>query len=312
MEITQLKCFISVAQTLNFTEAAKRNGMTQPGISHHINELEKQLNARLFLRNNRIVELTASGKEFLPYAIDIVQTAEKAVFRVRQTETGTLGHISVSAVSTSSAVVSKCLTAFYKKYPKILVDISFTSGNSQILAINENRHDFFFVLLDYIPAGKSFDYFVTHEDNLFVIMPKGHPLAGQPLDFSKLKDEPFIIFEESEGPALYAQIMNICKYYNYSPQIVNRYDRAESVLLSVGAGLGISIIPKAISDVFYSDNVEFVPIPGVDTKKNLCSRLAQPFKKTPPRSCFWISPGSYFQKIHKIFCPIFWISIYLS
>ena len=36
MDITQLKCFIAVVQTLNFTEAAKRNNMTQPGISHHL------------------------------------------------------------------------------------------------------------------------------------------------------------------------------------------------------------------------------------------------------------------------------------
>jgi DNA-binding transcriptional LysR family regulator len=265
---------------LNFTEAAKRNGISQPGISHHINELEKQLEARLLIRNNRSVELTASGKEFLPYAIDIVQTAEKAAFRVRQTESGAVGHITVSAVSTSSAIVSKCLTAFYQKNPKILVDISFTSGNAQILAINENKYDFHFVLLDYIPAGKSFEYVVTHEDQLCLIMPKGHPLAGKPLDFSKLKDEPFITFDESEGPALYAQIMNICKYYNYTPQIVNRYDRAESVLLSVGAGLGISIIPKAISDVFYSDNVEFVPITGVDTKRTYVLAWHSPIRNS--------------------------------
>jgi LysR family transcriptional regulator, transcription activator of glutamate synthase operon len=147
--------FISVAQTLNFTKAAKRNGITQPGISHHINELEKQLDARLFLRNNRAVELTTAGKEFLPYAIDIVQTAEKAIFRIRQAETGTIGHISVSAVSTSSAIVSKCLTAFYQKNPRILVDISFTSGNAQILAINENKYDFHFVLLDYQRNSKT-------------------------------------------------------------------------------------------------------------------------------------------------------------
>ncbi|SHH97312.1 DNA-binding transcriptional regulator, LysR family [Sporobacter termitidis DSM 10068] len=267
MDIAQLRCFISIAQTLNFTEAAKQNGMTQPGISHHINELEKQLEARLFIRTNRNVELTNSGKEFLPYALDIVQTAEKAAFRVKQAESGALGHVSVSAVSTSSAIVSRCLAEFYKKHPKIFVDISFTSGNAQILAINENKYDFHFVLLDYIPAGKTFDYIVTHEDQLCLILPKGHPMAGQPLDFSKLKDEPFITFDEAEGPALYAQIMNICKYYNYTPQIVNRYDRAESVLLSVGAGLGISIIPKAISSVFYSDDVAFVPITGVDTHR---------------------------------------------
>ena len=66
MDMNQLNYFISVAQTLNFTEAAKRNGITQPSISHHINELEKQLGARLFLRDRRSVTLTDAGREFLP------------------------------------------------------------------------------------------------------------------------------------------------------------------------------------------------------------------------------------------------------
>jgi DNA-binding transcriptional LysR family regulator len=278
MDITQLKCFIAVAQTLSFTEAARRIGMTQPGISHHISELEKQLGARLFLRSSRSVEITAAGKEFLPYAVTIVKTAEKAVFRVRQVEEGAVGHVSVSAVSTSSAIVSKCLSAFYKKHPNILVDISFTSGNSQIFTLSEQTFDFHFALLDYIPAGNTFDYIVTHEDHLCVILPKDHPCADEPLDFNKLRNEPFITFDESEGPALYAQIMNICRHYDYSPRIINRYDRAEAVLLSVGAGLGISIIPKALCDVFYSDNVAIKPITGVDTRRTYVLAWRAPLK----------------------------------
>lgn len=96
MDMNQLNYFISVAQTLNFTEAAKRNGITQPSISHHINELEKQLGARLFLRDRRSVTLTDAGREFLPYAMEIVETAQDAICRVKQTEDGSKGHISIA------------------------------------------------------------------------------------------------------------------------------------------------------------------------------------------------------------------------
>ena len=68
MDISQLKYFISVAQTLNFSEAARRNGISQPAISHHIGELEKQLGCRLFERSRRSVVMTEQGREFLPYA----------------------------------------------------------------------------------------------------------------------------------------------------------------------------------------------------------------------------------------------------
>jgi DNA-binding transcriptional LysR family regulator len=58
--------------------------------------------------------------------------------------------------------------------------------------------------------------------------------------------------------------MDVCRARNYSPNIVCKYDRAEAVLLSVGAGMGISIIPEALSRVFYSENVCFKRIPGDD------------------------------------------------
>jgi DNA-binding transcriptional LysR family regulator len=62
--------------------------------------------------------------------------------------------------------------------------------------------------------------------------------------------------------------MAVCRARGYEPHVTCQYDRAEAVLLSVGAGLGISIIPEALSRVFYSDNVAFLPIEGKDTYRN--------------------------------------------
>jgi LysR family transcriptional regulator, transcription activator of glutamate synthase operon len=265
MDVNQLKYFISVAQTLSFTEAARRNGLTQPSISHHIGELEKHIGAMLFLRNKHSVALTAAGRELLPYALDIVQTAENAVMHVRQSEEGVLGHIAVSAVTTSSEFLSNCLSIFAKRYPDILVDISITSGREQVIAMNGNKYDFHFTLRDMVPSGDTFEYLVSNTDELCLVFPKGHPLAGSALDFSKLRDERFVIASEMDSPVLFAQIMQVCHARNYEPKIINRYDRSESVLVSVGAGFGIAIIPKAISKSFYSQNVEIVPIGGDDT-----------------------------------------------
>ncbi len=92
MDITQLRYFISVAQTLNFTEAARRSGVTQPLISHHIVELEKQLGGKLFLRSRHQVTLTDAGRRFLPAAVEIVELADKAVFQFHQDQQGNSRH----------------------------------------------------------------------------------------------------------------------------------------------------------------------------------------------------------------------------
>lgn len=264
MDIIQLKYFISVAQTLNFSEAARRNGITQPSISHHIAELEKQLGTTLFMRSRKSVEITDTGKEFLPQAVEIVELAEKAAFGIKQMENGKRGSISIAALTTSSAIVSRCLTEFAGRWPDIMVDINFTSGRSQVIAMNEAKYDIHFAVKEMVPAGDSFTSLVTHSDHLCLAFPKNHPLADKPPDFSALEGERFIGVSETDGPALYDGILSVCKARGYAPNIVCKFDRAEAVLLAVGAGIGISIIPEAISRVFYSENVTFIRIPGVD------------------------------------------------
>ena len=264
MDINQLKYFISVAQTLNFTEAARRNGITQPSMSHNIGELEKQLGAPLFLRSKKNVSITEAGRELLPSALEMVDIAEKAAFRIHQMELGKTGSVTISALTTSSAVLSKCLKAFSQKYPDILTDITFTSGRSEVLAMNEAKYDFHFAVQEMVPAGESFDSVVSHVDYLCVAFPADHPLADEPLDFSRLTGERFIAISESDGPALYNEIRRVCEARGFSPNVVCQYDRAEAVLLSVGAGTGIAIVPEAVASVFYSNNVKLKRIPGSD------------------------------------------------
>ncbi len=264
MDISQLKYFIAVAQTLNFSEAARRCGISQPSISHGIGELEKQLDASLFLRSRKGVVITDAGRELLPRAIEIVTLAENTAVHIRQMEHGETGSLSISALTTSSAVLSRCMAAFSARYPNILVDLSFTSGRSQGLAMHEARYDIHFAVQEMVPEGDSFQRIITHTDPLCVALPASHPLAGEPLDFTKLREERFIIPSETDGPALYNQIMAVCAARGYSPNVVCKCDRAEAAVLLVGAGMGISVIPQALSRVFYSESAVFLPISGED------------------------------------------------
>lgn len=268
MDINQLKYFISVAQTLNFSEAARRNGLTQPSISHHINELEKQLGCKLFIRDKRSVELTDAGRTFLPSALEIVDISHKAALQLASMEQGLAGHISIAALTTSSAILSKCLAAFSREHPQITVDINFTSGRTQSFIMNEDKYDVHFAMEDMVPVGETFTSILAHTDRLCLAVPKNHPLSAGPADFSRLKGERFISVSQNDGPALYKQVMSVCRARSYTPNVTCQYDRAEAVLLSVGAGLGISIIPEALSNVFYSDNVAFLPIEGDDVYRN--------------------------------------------
>lgn len=267
MDIAQLKYFITVARTLNFSEAARRMGVTQPLISHHVNELEKQLGGKLFVRSRHKVTLTEAGERFLPAATEMVELADKAVFQFRQDQQGGRGHLAVTSLTTSSAVLAAVLARFSAQYPDITVDIDVTPGQKQIMAMSEDKYDFHFAALEMVPVGRTYDYVVTHSDHLCLVFPANHPLAELPLDFELLGGERFISIAPSDGPALYDRMREVCRARGYEPNVVYQYDRVEAVVLAVGAGLGISILPEALSRVFYAENVRFRRIPGEDTAR---------------------------------------------
>ena len=90
MNTTQLECFVTVAENLNFARAASILHITQPAVTHQIVSLEGELDAKLFIRTTRSVKLTPEGWSFLADAKNILNMTYgcllyTSVVTVRQT-----------------------------------------------------------------------------------------------------------------------------------------------------------------------------------------------------------------------------------
>jgi LysR family transcriptional regulator of beta-lactamase len=121
--LTWLRAFEAAARRLNFTAAAHELGMTQAAVSQHIRLLEAQLNAKLFRRLQRGVELTADGVAYLPH----VQSGFRLISRSTRELFGSRseGQVTVSApISFASLWLAPRLPAFSSVRPNISVDIS--------------------------------------------------------------------------------------------------------------------------------------------------------------------------------------------
>ena len=75
MTIKQLQYAVTVAETGNITEAAKKLFIAQPSLTSAIHELEKEYGITLFFRSNKGIELTPEGDEFLGYARQVLEQA---------------------------------------------------------------------------------------------------------------------------------------------------------------------------------------------------------------------------------------------
>ena len=94
MHLNQIKSFLTVSKMLNFTNAARQNGVPQSTISRQISDLEQQLGVRLFYRTKRDVRLTEEGRTFIPYAQEILDAARKGSYAVKQLHDGAKGRLS--------------------------------------------------------------------------------------------------------------------------------------------------------------------------------------------------------------------------
>lgn len=87
MNTQQLLCFVCAADHLNFTKAAEELYLSAPTVTHHIKNLENELNTLLFIRTSKMVKLTEAGQQFYTDAKDIlsrIDIAEKKIQKIAQ------------------------------------------------------------------------------------------------------------------------------------------------------------------------------------------------------------------------------------
>jgi DNA-binding transcriptional LysR family regulator len=124
LNLRQLKAFVGVAETNNFTRTAQKLHLSQAALSSSIRELEVQIGCRLFERTTRSVELTAAGNELLPVAISVVESLESTALQLRQ-----LGRQGVSTLRLgftpmlASSVVPEVLDEFQRQFPSVQVEV---------------------------------------------------------------------------------------------------------------------------------------------------------------------------------------------
>ncbi len=266
MEMSQLSCFVTLANILNFRQTARQLGISQSSVSREIGQLEQQLGVKLFERTSRQVALTEEGAALLPYALDILSTAQSAELLVGHFREGAAGHLYISALTTCSSMLTRALDAFFARHPDVIVDVAFQTAAGQTAAMHESRYDVHLLQQDMLPPD-GWESMITHRDSLALVVPKGHRLAGRPLDFKALEGERFILSQEPCNTDLYRKIMSICAAHGFVPSIMNRYDKLESVLLAVSAGLGVSIMPSALPSVLFANSVDVIPIDDMDTAR---------------------------------------------
>lgn len=265
MNMLQYELFASVARTLNLSKTAQQYYISQPAVSHHIKALEDSLGVELIHRSKRGVTLTGAGRELLPYVQEILELNIKAENRMSNISKGIKGHIRVAALSSESIFLSECLIPFYKIRPDVQTDISLIDGAEMSEALRADDHDFYFAVNPMTPDNMGYEYEVIHTGRLALFVNKAIAPTIDMSDWSTISCQPFVSVPRADV-SLHKKVMSVCRNRGFSPRIINYYNRAEAIILSVNAGLGVAILPENLERLYQRPNVTVIPIREEDAR----------------------------------------------
>jgi DNA-binding transcriptional LysR family regulator len=258
MDLRQLRYFLTVAEELSFTRAARRLNISQPPLSQQIAQLEASLETRLFNRTSRRVELTAAGRELETQARAILAQAASAEQHVRTIGAGRSGKIEIGATGTIlRGALAEWLAAYRQEMPEVRTVITEQAPALQVKAVLEFRTDISFNRS--ISGHEDLLSALAWQEPVSVILPPGHRLARRAhVAIAELaEDEHVMLHPDSSEFAL--SLRQACVDAGFLPRISQQVVDSQSIPSLIAHGFGVALVPASTA-AFTSGEVVFVPL----------------------------------------------------
>ena len=251
-DLSQVRCFVAVAEELHFGRAARRLNMTQPPLSRQIQNLEHRVGAALLERTSRSVRLTPAGKGFLAEARGLLRMADRAALVARRVATGKSGSLKIGYTAASAyAFLPQLVTACRREMPDIDLSLSEMVTQTQYDALAANQID---VALLRPPIRRDeLASELVNREGLIVALPARHPLTrGARIDIADLHDQPFIMYDAIESRYFFDLVTSLLVGAKAEPQYVQNIAQIHSMMALVRSGLGIALVPEAAATLRFT------------------------------------------------------------
>lgn len=241
MDLRALRYFVTVAEELNITKAARLLHISQPPLSQQIQNLEEELGTPLFLRGHRRLTLTDAGRLLYRRAKDILMLSEKASAEVQALNHDMSGTVSIGLVEGMAPdIAAEWFAGFHSEHPDVHFRI--LDGNSDDL-IEKMRGGLISLAVITTPYDQQLlDSFRVGQEKMVALMNRSHPLSEKAsLTIRDLIDEPLIV---PSRKAHIDQILGWFRPIGRTPEIICEMDNYLDAAALAGRNVGISIFPQ--------------------------------------------------------------------
>lgn len=245
MKLKQLEVFVAVADHKSFSRAAEALYLTQPTVSVYISSLEKELNAKLFVRNTKEIDVTEQGMKLYQYAREMLILQNK-ITELFASDTGKAKPRLVVAASTvpSRYLLPDILAAYKERYPSGQLELRESDSARVIRDVANHVVDVGFT--GTLIENKSCRYLPFYEDELVVIMPntdRYRAILEQEKGLGWICREPLLMREEGSGTRKEAEKQLKLSGIDVGKlSVTASVESTETIKRSVKNGIGITII----------------------------------------------------------------------
>lgn len=244
MELRQIEYFVAVAEERHFTRAAERMRVAQSGLSASIRALERDLDAELFVRSTRRVELTDAGRALLAEAHRTLASAAAARDAVAAVRGLLRGSLTVGTEQCLGVIdLPPLLAAFRRAHPGVEIRLRHAGSGHVVEQIRLGRLNVGFVALPG-PAPDGVRLVPLAAERMVLLCHPGHPLAERDtVDVAALAGEDFVDFSADWG----ARRVNDQTFAQVERRISVEVNDVHTLLDFVHQDLGVALVPAPVT-----------------------------------------------------------------
>ena len=262
MEFRQLKTFLAIAETRNFTRAAERVHLTQAAVSSQIKALEAEAEVPLFTRTNKKVILTEAGESLVQHAQKLLRAHDEALLALKELSEVEKGRLRIGNASTTASndYLPAILAELKSTYPNTQCTVRHATSAEIVTQILQGELDVGIVSLPVEAANIRAE--VLQRDRLVAIVQPGHRFAHQRhVSPQQLASEPMILGEQGGNTRRLIDLF--FEKSGVKPDVMMELGSMTSIKRMVEADLGASIIPySSVREEIKAGKLVALPVRG--------------------------------------------------
>lgn len=210
MNDLQIRCFMVAGKYMNFSKAADTLFISQPAVSRHIINLEKELNTQLFDRNAKPIAFTPAGKEY--YEFFTRTTAELELLKHEYGAQSAMPSqrltIALNSIWSYSQTLAAFIHDFQVRHPEISVTFNQYLSTNIISTFNDDSANILIHMTNVLSGASGYEFCPIGDVRNIICYSASHPFAKRTdLRLEDFTETSFVYTEEgNSAPATHSSI----------------------------------------------------------------------------------------------------------